>query len=69
MPKGLNQYCWQKGFDHTFNTSLTPDVVSESFEVAPCTLNDAAAKAYGDGVVAAMNPHVEKAFGIGEQKK
>jgi hypothetical protein len=46
---GLNQYCYQTGYDHATNNSSEPDPVGEGIAAAPCTTNSGASKSYGRG--------------------
>lgn len=63
--KGLQQYCYQLGFDHA--QVQMPDPVGDAIAVAPCTVVPSANQAYGQGIVDGMDPAVKAAFGI--QKK
>lgn len=49
---GLNEYCYNTGYDHATNSS--PDPIGDAIDVAPCTTNQNANKCYGDGYVAGM---------------
>lgn len=50
--KGLQQYCYQLGFDHA--QIAMPDPVGEAIAVAPCTIVPEANKAYGQGITDAL---------------
>ncbi len=60
--KGLQQYCYQLGYDHS--QFQMPDPVGEAIAVAPCTIVESANKAYGQGIIDGMNPAVRRAHGI-----
>lgn len=45
---GLNQYCYQTGYDHAKYND--PDPVGEGIAAAACTLNREANKNYGKGI-------------------
>ena len=59
---GLNEYCYQKGYDHaTDKNILHPDPIGQGIDAFPCTTNRSAARSYGEGYSDGYrdsNPHL-----------
>lgn len=49
---GLNEHCYNVGFDHA--TSTTPDPIGDGIDAFPCTTNENANASYGQGYVDGM---------------
>lgn len=50
---GLNQHCFDVGFDHVKTTKLKPDAISDGIDVMPCLVRREAKECHEYGTVSA----------------